>query len=229
VETDRHFCPLQSPSTWLISRTASVPVLSTPSRPPRLCTNRQITPFLQLIPSLHRWPPPALILRTAGIPVTMLSSRSTRLDDYRIRRRRVAPAEDCSSIPENSHIAYTDEAERSNVEVTPVRGGVEVGGIAVLSDPEIWRADQVLSDTTLAGAATPGARSGDDVHGPTQRTGPDGSHKDPGCLGVAIHELGCWPCVSNSTPSPLFLLSVLTIIPSVLFVSTTQYTVPQYG
>lgn len=158
----------------------------------------------------------------------MLSSRSTRLDNYRIRRRRMAPAENCSSISENSHIARTDEAERSNVEVTPVHGGVEVGGIAVLPGPEIRRAVQVLSDTALAGAATPGARSRDDIHDPTQRTGPDGSHKDPGCLGVAMHELGCWPRVSNPTPSPLFLLSVLTIIPSVLFVSTTQYTAPQY-
>ena len=43
--------------------------------------------------------------------------------------RRVPLPEVYSSISENSHVVYTNETQRPSVEVTLVRGGVEVDGI----------------------------------------------------------------------------------------------------
>ena len=53
--------------------------------------------------------------------------------------RRVPLPEVYSSIPENSHITYTNETEGPSVEVMLACGGVEVDGVVVLSDPVIWR------------------------------------------------------------------------------------------
>ena len=69
---------------------------------------------------------------------------------YRIRRRRVPLAGVHCSISESSHLAYIDETGQSSVEVTPVCAGIEVGGIAVLPDPAIWKAGWVLGEMALA-------------------------------------------------------------------------------
>jgi len=39
------------------------------------------------------------------------------------------------TIPENFHIAWTDETGELGIEVTPACSGVEVGGVAILAVP----------------------------------------------------------------------------------------------
>lgn len=54
-----------------------------------------------------------------------------------------------SLVSENSCIAHTKETERSRVEVMPVRGGVEIDVVVVISSSVIWRVRRLLDETAL--------------------------------------------------------------------------------
>ena len=43
------------------------------------------------------------------------------------------------------YVVYADETEKSNtiVDVAPVRGGVQVAGVAVLPDSPVWKVDRL--------------------------------------------------------------------------------------
>jgi len=79
-------------------------------------------------------------------------------------------AEVYSSISDDFRIAYIDETERSSVRVTPGHGGFEVGGIPVFPGPRNSEGWPSFERNGLR-AATPDARFGDNIHGPTQRMG----------------------------------------------------------
>ena len=69
---------------------------------------------------------------------------------YHIHRRRVSPAEVYSSISENFRIVYTNETEQSSLEMISAYGGVEVGEIVTLPEPETWKVGRLSSETTQA-------------------------------------------------------------------------------
>ena len=82
--------------------------------------------------------------------------------------RRV-PLPEVYSVSENSHVAYANETERPSVEVTLVRGGVEVDEVVVSFGPVMGG---LLSfERSGVGAAISDAGFGDNIHDPTQRTG----------------------------------------------------------
>ena len=89
---------------------------------------------------------------------------------YHIRRRRVPPAENYSSISENFHTTYVDETEESSIKVAQVYGRVEAGEIAVLPDPRNLE-DLLTFERNIHSAAIPDARFGSNFRDPTKRTG----------------------------------------------------------
>jgi len=92
-----------------------------------------------------------------------------RTRDLNILRRRVPLAEIYCSISENFHIVYTNKTGESSVGMTPM-WWVEVGGVATLSAPRSL--EGLLGfERNGRGTVTPGARFGDHIHAPTQRSG----------------------------------------------------------
>jgi hypothetical protein len=73
-----------------------------------------------------------------------------RAKNISIVPRRVSLPEIYSSISENLRIAYTNDAERFNVEVTLTHGGAEVGRATVLPDPVAWVVGRASSEKALA-------------------------------------------------------------------------------
>ena len=89
---------------------------------------------------------------------------------YHIRRRRVSLAEAYSLISKNFHIAYTNENEQSSIEAKLGHGGVEVDKIAILPNPRNLKSWLVFERNGHS-TAIPDVWFGDDISGPTQRTG----------------------------------------------------------
>ena len=74
------------------------------------------------------------------------------------------------TIFENFRIVYSNEAARSRVEAMLTHAGVEVDAISPL--PAIGNSGNRPSvERNGRSAAIPDARFGDDIHGPTQRSG----------------------------------------------------------
>jgi len=64
--------------------------------------------------------------------------------------RKVPVAEIYSAISGNFHIAYTDGAGQSSIEVAAVQSSVEAGWVTVLPEPVVLKVGWILNEMTVA-------------------------------------------------------------------------------